>query len=57
MWLHVGKAFVEASSEHQAQELTSPVPLNDDTSLTVGKNPDVHYIYVCIKVSSIFIFQ
>lgn len=50
--LHViGKAFLEASSEHQARELTSPVPLNDDTSLS-GKNPDVHYIYVCIKDDS-----
>ncbi|KAK1385514.1 Methyltransferase-like protein 13 [Heracleum sosnowskyi] len=51
--LHViGKAFLEASSEHQAQELTSPVPLNDETSLTAGKTPDVHYIYVCIKDDS-----
>ncbi|XP_017221297.2 uncharacterized protein LOC108198027 [Daucus carota subsp. sativus] len=48
--LHViGKAFLEASSEHHTQELTSPVPLNDDLSLTLVKNPDVHYIYVCIK--------
>ncbi|KAL8100485.1 uncharacterized protein LOC141687468 [Apium graveolens] len=51
--LHViGKALVEASSEHQSQELISPVPLNDDTGFTVGKNPDVHFIYVCIKDDS-----
>ncbi|KAL1832636.1 hypothetical protein ACET3Z_002287 [Daucus carota] len=51
--LHViGKAFLEASSEHHTQELTSPVPLNDDLSLTLVKNPDVHYIYVCIKDDS-----
>lgn len=39
------------------QELTSPVLLNDDASLTLGKNPDVSYIYVCIKVSSVFICE
>lgn len=36
-------------------ELTKPVPLDDDGSsaeAVLGKNPDVHYIYICTKVCS-----
>ncbi|KAI4344722.1 hypothetical protein L6164_011916 [Bauhinia variegata] len=36
-------------------ELTKPVPLNDDGSSVeeaLGKNPDVHYIYICTKDNS-----
>ena len=35
-------------------ELTSPVPLLDEGQSMeeiIGKNPDVHYIYVCTRVS------
>lgn len=45
------------SSGHQKWELTSSIPLDDDGSsleAALGKNPDVHYIYVCIKVSLSF---
>lgn len=34
-------------------ELTKPIPLDDEGSSresAIGKSPDVHYIYVCIKV-------
>ncbi|KAJ8619310.1 hypothetical protein MRB53_027839 [Persea americana] len=37
-------------------ELTNPIPLDDDGSSvtsTMGENPDVHYIYVCIKDGSL----
>ncbi|XP_057959009.1 uncharacterized protein LOC131151684 [Malania oleifera] len=50
--LHViEKLGLEGSSEHQ-WELTNPVPLNDDGSsveAAIGRNLDVHYIYVCTK--------
>lgn len=41
--------------EHPLWELTKPVPLDDDGSSLeagLGKNPDVHYIYICTKVGS-----
>lgn len=48
--LHViAKTLLESSSEHQTWELTSPVPLDDVGTAILGKNSDVHYIYVCIK--------
>lgn len=34
-------------------ELTKPIPLDAEGSSVesaIGKSPDVHYIYVCIKV-------
>lgn len=41
-------------------ELTNPVPLDDygnSVEATLGKNPDVHYIYVCTKVGEVnFLF-
>ncbi|RVX22236.1 Methyltransferase-like protein 13 [Vitis vinifera] len=51
--LHVIEKFMlEAKTEHQTWELTNPVPLDDEGSsveAVLGKNPDVHYIYICIK--------
>ncbi|XP_065878032.1 uncharacterized protein [Euphorbia lathyris] len=50
--LHVIEKSVGVS-EHPKWELTNPVPLDDDDGASVeaalGKNPDVHYIYICIK--------
>ncbi|KAK1315614.1 hypothetical protein QJS10_CPA05g00121 [Acorus calamus] len=42
----------EKSSEHQSWELTRTVPLNEDGSFSLsvlGPNPEIHYIYVCVK--------
>lgn len=42
---------------HPTWELANPIPLDGDgSSVTsvLGENPDVHYIYVCIKVSTNF---
>lgn len=41
---------------HPKWELTNPIPLNEDGSSVnsvLGENPDVHYIYVCIKDESL----
>lgn len=46
------------SSEHPIWKLTDPVPLDDDGSsmeAVLGKNPDIHYIYICTKVDSKFL--
>lgn len=46
--------LIDESSDHPACDITSPIPLDEDgTSATaiLGKNSDVHYIYVCSKVS------
>ncbi|THG18196.1 hypothetical protein TEA_017140 [Camellia sinensis var. sinensis] len=55
--LHViDKLMSEGGSGHQKWELTSPIPLDDGGSsveAALGKNPDVHYIYVCIKENSL----
>ncbi|XP_039025378.1 EEF1A lysine methyltransferase 4-like [Hibiscus syriacus] len=51
--LHVIAKFgPEGSSEQQARELKNPIPLDESGSSVedvLGKNPDVHYIYVCTK--------
>ncbi|XP_022636136.1 endothelin-converting enzyme 2 isoform X2 [Vigna radiata var. radiata] len=51
--LHViEKLASEEKSDQPVWELTKPVPLNDDgTSVeeALGRNPDVHYIYICTK--------
>ncbi|XP_028060901.1 EEF1A lysine methyltransferase 4 isoform X2 [Camellia sinensis] len=50
------KLMSEGGSGHQKWELTSPIPLDDGGSsveAALGKNPDVHYIYVCIKENSL----
>lgn len=47
------KLLSDEGSEHPVQELTNPVPIDDNGSsveAVLGKNPDVHYIYVCTKV-------
>ncbi|XP_068663527.1 uncharacterized protein [Aristolochia californica] len=53
--LHVvGK--LGSQMEPQKWELTVPIPLNEDSSSVtaiLGENPDVHYIYVCIKDESL----
>ncbi|GJZ25223.1 hypothetical protein Tco_0562682 [Tanacetum coccineum] len=53
--LHViDKLLKGEDSKSDTWELTHPVPLNSDGSLKVGsplENMDVHYIYVCPKVS------
>ncbi|KAM7484919.1 hypothetical protein LguiA_000928 [Lonicera macranthoides] len=57
--LHViEKLLSERSSEREKCELTSPVPLDDDddgssVEAVLGKNLDVHYIYVCTKDDSL----
>ncbi|XP_028767378.1 EEF1A lysine methyltransferase 4-like [Neltuma alba] len=55
--LHViEKLASEEKSNGPVWELTTPVPLNDDGSSVeqaLGKNPDVHYIYVCVKDESL----
>ncbi|EEF43166.1 EEF1A lysine methyltransferase 4 isoform X1 [Ricinus communis] len=55
--LHViEKLLSGGDSEHPVWELTNPVPLNDDGSsveAALGKNPDVHYIYICTKDESL----
>ena len=48
------KLLSEESSGHKKWDLTSAIPLDGDgnsVEAALGKNPDVHYIYVCIKVS------
>ncbi|KAI4335055.1 hypothetical protein L6164_013737 [Bauhinia variegata] len=51
--LHViEKLGPDESHDDPIWELTKPVPLNDDGSSVeeaLGKNPDVHYIYICTK--------
>lgn len=50
--MHAEKLATEGGTENPLWELTNAVPLNDDgTSVeaALGNNPDVHYIYVCIK--------
>lgn len=47
---------MDRSPEQKSWELTKPLRLNEDgTSVAalLGSNPDVHYIYVCIKVEAI----
>ena len=44
----------EKSPNLNKWELTKPLPLDDDSTSVVallGPKPDVHYIYVCVKVS------
>lgn len=51
--LYVEKLACGEGSQRPLRELTNVVPLNDDGSTVeavLGNNPDVHYIYVCIKV-------
>ncbi|KAK2969645.1 hypothetical protein RJ640_025822 [Escallonia rubra] len=53
--LHAEKLRLEERSERQTRELTSPIPLDDCGSSVeklLGKNSDIHYIYVCIKDDS-----
>lgn len=51
--LHViEKLASEEKSDQPIWELTKPVPLNDDGSSveeTLGRSPDVHFIYICTK--------
>ncbi|KAG6736930.1 hypothetical protein POTOM_060121 [Populus tomentosa] len=55
--LHViDKLLSDEGSEHPVQELMNPVPIDDNGSsveAVLGKNPDVHYIYVCTKDESL----
>ncbi|GFZ11560.1 S-adenosyl-L-methionine-dependent methyltransferases superfamily protein [Actinidia rufa] len=49
------KLLSEESSGHKKWDLTSAIPLDDNgnsVEAALGKNPDVHYIYVCIKANS-----
>ncbi|CAI9119061.1 OLC1v1020725C4 [Oldenlandia corymbosa var. corymbosa] len=54
--LHVIDKFSSSeSSKHKASDLTSPVLLDDNSSSldsVLGKNREVHYIYVCMKVGT-----
>ncbi|GMJ12327.1 hypothetical protein like AT3G17365 [Hibiscus trionum] len=51
--LHVIAKFgPEGSSEQPMRGLTDPIPLDENGSSVedvLGKNPEVHYIYVCTK--------
>lgn len=56
MWpyslLYAEKLVTEGKSD-KPWKLTDPIPLDDDggsMESVLGKNPDVHYIYVCTKV-------
>lgn len=55
--LHVIDKIVSGESSEQAmRKLTDPFPLDDDGSsveVALGKNPDVHYIFVCTKDESL----
>jgi hypothetical protein len=54
----VEKLVSGESSKHPIWKLTNPLPLGDDGSsveAVLGKNPDIHYIYVCTKVDSKFL--
>ncbi|GMH19608.1 hypothetical protein Nepgr_021449 [Nepenthes gracilis] len=55
--LHVIEKLVSSgASNHLKWELNSPVPLGEDGSsveAALGKNPDVHYIYICTKDDSL----
>ena len=57
--MHAEKFVLEEKTERLTWELTNPVPLDDEGSpveAILGQNPDVHYIYICIKVSEQFLF-
>ena len=46
------------SSEHPIWKLTDFLPLGDDgnsAEAVLGKNSDIHYIYVCTKFDSLFL--
>ncbi|KAL6839789.1 hypothetical protein ACP4OV_030477 [Aristida adscensionis] len=44
----------ERSSNQNKWEVTKPLPLDDASLVAVlGQEPDVHYIYVCVKATSI----
>ncbi|EOA31339.1 hypothetical protein CARUB_v10014513mg [Capsella rubella] len=55
--LHViDKSLTDQPLEIPKWELTKPLPLDDEGSSVesaIGKSPDVHYIYVCIKDESL----
>ncbi|XP_038881149.1 EEF1A lysine methyltransferase 4 isoform X1 [Benincasa hispida] len=55
--LHVTEKYVsEKRTDPPKWDLLKPVPLDNDTSLletVLGQNPDVHYIYICTKDSSL----
>jgi len=51
--VYAEKLASEEKSDQPIWELTKPVPLNDDGSSveeTLGRSPDVHFIYICTKV-------
>jgi len=48
---------MEKNSEQRTWEPMAPLPLNEDGSSIIallGSNPEVHYIYICTKVSILF---
>ncbi|XP_060176259.1 uncharacterized protein LOC132606682 [Lycium barbarum] len=52
-----GKQLSEGNSRQRKWELTSTIPLDGvgkSVEAMLGENPDVHYIYVCIKISTIY---
>ncbi|XP_050217047.1 uncharacterized protein LOC126667938 [Mercurialis annua] len=55
--LHVIEKLLSGGDcQYPVWELTNPVPLDDDGSsveAALGKNPDVHYIYICVKDESL----
>jgi SAM-dependent methyltransferase len=57
--LHViDKSLTDQPLDTPKWELTKPLPLDADGSSVesaIGKNPDVHYIYVCIKVCGLML--
>lgn len=55
---HAEKLELEESAEHPKWKLTDPVPLDGDGSsveTVLGKNPDVHYVYICTKVGNKYV--
>ncbi|KAL1321010.1 hypothetical protein HN51_065733 [Arachis hypogaea] len=54
--LHVIEKLASEEKSEPIWELTKPVPLNNDGSSVeeaLGRNLDVHYIYICIKEKSV----
>ncbi|KAA3485189.1 methyltransferase-like protein 13 [Gossypium australe] len=55
---HAAKFGAEGSSEQPTRALTDPILLDESGSSVedvLGKNPDVHYIYVCTKALPIIL--
>lgn len=58
LFFFADKSLTDQQLETPKWELTKPLPLDDEGSSVesaIGKSPDVHYIYVCIKVCGLML--